>query len=386
MLPRSKPTYSVREIWEVFANTLSGVDSISSLRSTLAAYYQVRHVFLFSRAREALFALLQANGQPGEVLIPAYNCISVSEAIRNAGYTPVFVDIDLKTLNFQLEDLEKRISSRTKAILITHQFGIPAEIETILGLIKKHKLLLIEDAAPAFGARYHSQLVGTFCDAAILSFEKTKVLTGIGGGALLIKDDELANKVQASISRLLPARSLVVDLLDCLGFMASTDERLYSLALFLYRFKREENLYEIAEIRKSDRFRHARGLSRFQAGLIHIQLSRIDQIFDNKKRISSFFMDRLAGDKRFKLPVIPDLSSPTWSQFPILTNSKEEVFRKMRKLGVDLSWNFKYSCPESYGISGYPNSHIAAKSVLGLPTYPSLDESTCAQLCEKLSR
>ena len=386
MLPRSKPTYSYKEILKVFKHTLMGSDITRELELALANYYHVKHVVLFSKAREALFSLLRAYNDPGEVLIPAYNCIVVPEAIKLAGYQPIFVDIDLNTLNFRPDDLANKISAKTKAILITHQFGIPAEIDLFLELCKKHKLLAIEDAAPAFGANYHDRLVGTFGDAAILSFDKTKVLSGVGGGALVTNNDEIAARVQHNIPQLLPPRSIVTDSLECLAFIIATHDRLYPLSILLYRLIRTENLYEIATIASKEPDRYSRQLSKFQSGLILVQISRINQILEQKRKIAHLFLNELSSDTRFRLPSIPLASSPVWSQFPILTTDKEEIFWHMRKLGVDLSWNYKYSCPESYGINGYPNSHVAAKSVLGLPTYPSLEVSHCKAICEKITQ
>jgi dTDP-4-amino-4,6-dideoxygalactose transaminase len=384
MLPRYKPTYSSSDILEALMLTVSEMDVEGALRSALADIYQIKHVFLFSMAREALSTLLVAYNKPGDVLVPAYNCIAVPEAIRFAGYNPSFVDIDLRTLNFQLNELAKKVDSKSRAVLITHQFGIPSEINSLLELCDKHNLLAIEDAAPAFGAGYYNQWVGTYGDAAILSFEKTKVFSGMGGGVLLTNDDELAGRVERNLALLLNPNPILEDFMKSLVHTVSARERLHSGFLLLYRLIKKETLYEIASVNKVAR--HPRRMSKFQAGLVLVQLKRRTQILRRKRKIAGYYSERLISDTRCVLPSVPVGASPAWSQFPIMVEDKEATFWKMRSLGVDLNWNYKYSCPESYGIGGFPNSHIAARSVLGLPIYPSLQEKELAEVCEKLIR
>jgi len=141
---------------------------------------------------------LAASGfRPGdEAIVPAFTWISTANVVEHLGGKVVFCDIDLKTFNIDIAQIESKITERTKAILPVHLFGLPADMDPIITLAKKHKLFVVEDAACGFGAKYKGRHVGTFGNTGCFSFHPRKAITTGEGGMVTTNDGELAEKIK----------------------------------------------------------------------------------------------------------------------------------------------------------------------------------------------
>ena len=135
-------------------------------------------------------------GPGDEAIVPAFTWVATANVVEHLGGRVVFCDIDLETFNLDVSKLEQKITSKTKAILPVHLFGLAANIEPIINLAKKHRLWVIEDAACGFGSRYHGQHVGTFGDAGCFSFHPRKAITTGEGGMITTNDDALAERLR----------------------------------------------------------------------------------------------------------------------------------------------------------------------------------------------
>lgn len=131
--------------------------------------------------------LLAGIGPGDEVIVPDYTFSSTASAVAIRGGVPVFVDVDAETLNISLSACREALTERTKAIIPVHYGGVPADMDGLTGLIAGRKIALIEDAAQAFGVRYHGKPLGTLGDFGCISFHATKNLQSGEGGALLCK-------------------------------------------------------------------------------------------------------------------------------------------------------------------------------------------------------
>jgi dTDP-4-amino-4,6-dideoxygalactose transaminase len=153
--------------------------------------------FAFDSGRTSLFAILSTLGlgSSDEVLIQSYTCVAVPEPILWVGARPVYVDC-LQDLTMDPQDLERKISHNSKVLIIQHTFGLPAKIDELLAIAKKHNLFVIEDCAHTLGAEYRAQKVGTFGDASFFSFGRDKVLSSVFGGVLAVSDNAIAEKVR----------------------------------------------------------------------------------------------------------------------------------------------------------------------------------------------
>ena len=155
-------------------------------------------VVLFESGRTALYAILLALGigQDDEVLIQAFTCTAAVNPILWIGAKPVYVDVIDGEYNMSPDDLQKKITPQCRAIIMQYTFGFPAQIDKILGIAKQNNLFVIEDCAHSLGAEYNNQKLGTFGDAAIFSFGRSKVISAVFGGAAFSKNPELARKIR----------------------------------------------------------------------------------------------------------------------------------------------------------------------------------------------
>ncbi|MEK9149797.1 MAG: DegT/DnrJ/EryC1/StrS family aminotransferase, partial [Candidatus Desantisbacteria bacterium] len=162
-------------------------DSIEKYEDTYKRYLGVSYASSFWKGRVALYAILKALGigEGDEVLVEGFTCVVVPNAVIFAGAKPVYVPPDPKTYNMDISQIESKITSKTKAIIVQHTFGLPSDMDSTLDIAKRHNLRVIEDCAPALGADYKGRKVGTFGDAAFFSSQWSKVIsTGLGGVAV----------------------------------------------------------------------------------------------------------------------------------------------------------------------------------------------------------
>lgn len=132
-----------------------------------------------------------------EVIMPTFTIISPAQAISKLGAKPILVDSDLSTWNMDVTQIEAKITSRTKAILVVHIYGLPVDLDPILELCKKYQLKLIEDAAEMHGQTYKGKMCGSFGDVSIFSFYPNKHITTGEGGMIVTNDAELAEKCKS---------------------------------------------------------------------------------------------------------------------------------------------------------------------------------------------
>lgn len=174
--------------------------SISRFEKNLKDYLGVEHIFSFESGRSALYFLLSNLGLKSgdEVLVQAYTCVAVPDPVLWVGATPVYVDIEKDTLNMSPTDLEKKITERSRVLIIQHTFGNPASLEKLIAIAKKHHLLVIEDCAHTLGAKYKGKMVGLFGDASFFSFGRDKVISSVFGGMLVVNNKNLLGNLTNS--------------------------------------------------------------------------------------------------------------------------------------------------------------------------------------------
>ena len=163
-----------------------------------SAFTEARNSIAVTSCTSALHLSLAALGfgSGDEAIVPAFTWISTANVIEHLGGKVVFCDIDLKSFNLDLDQIESKISLNTKAILPVHLFGLPVNMEPVLALAKKHDLWVVEDAACGFGSRFKEKHVGTFGHTGCFSFHPRKAITTGEGGMITTDDDLLAEKLR----------------------------------------------------------------------------------------------------------------------------------------------------------------------------------------------
>ncbi len=169
----------------------------------LAAYHHVPHAVAVSSGTAGLHLALMTLkiGSGDEVIVPSFTFIAVANAVLQVGATPVLVDIDPVTMNMQPAAVEEAITPHTRAMIVVHTFGVPAEMDDLTFIARRHKLLMIEDACEALGAAYGSgtaaKRVGRFGDLAVFGFYPNKQITTGEGGAVLASNPSHALRLQS---------------------------------------------------------------------------------------------------------------------------------------------------------------------------------------------
>jgi len=174
------------------------------------AAFAERHGLDRSRAitaafgRMAFFYILKALDLPAgsEIIFPSLTFWVVPELARVAGLNVAFADVDPRTFNIDPDSIERMITDRTRAIVATHLYGLPCDMDAILAIARRHKLIVLEDCAHALGALYRGKPVGTFGTGALFSFQTLKPLNCYGGGLALVPDPEVAARVRSMVDAL----------------------------------------------------------------------------------------------------------------------------------------------------------------------------------------
>ena len=170
---------------------------IELLEQDFKNYLGVSSVVSFNSGRSAFLAILESLGlQKGdEILIQAFTCNAVPNPILWSGLKPVYIDCE-EDYNMSSVDLEKKITPRSRVVLVQHTFGFPADMDKIQEICTKYNLILLEDCAHALGARYKGRKVGTFGKASFFSFSRDKVISSVYGGMVATNDVSLAESMR----------------------------------------------------------------------------------------------------------------------------------------------------------------------------------------------
>jgi perosamine synthetase len=239
---------------------------IQQFETKMAAYVDRKFGIAVSNGSAALDIAVKAlNIGPGdEVIMPTFTIISPAQSVVTAGATPVLVDSDPFTLNMDVSQIEAKITSKTKAILVVHIYGLPADMDPVLDLCKKYNLKLIEDAAEMHGQTYKGKPCGSFGDVSIFSFYPNKHITTGEGGMLVCNDETLAERCKK---------------LRNLAFEPNARRFVHHEIGWNYR------------------------MTNIQAALGLAQLEKITAHLQQKRKIGNSYNDQLKNLKGFQLPV-----------------------------------------------------------------------------------
>jgi perosamine synthetase len=242
--------------------------NVEKFEGMLADYVGTRHALAFNSGTSALHAILSAYsmGQGDEVIVPSFTFIATANAPLFVGAKPVFADIEERTFGLDPQDVARKITARTKAIIPIHYGGCPCLIGELREIAGKHNLLLIEDAAESLGATVDGEKVGSFGNAAILSFCSNKVITTGEGGAVVTNDRDIYEKLNLIRSHGRAENS---------NYFSSTEYMDYVTLGYNFRMSDITAALGIAQLEKIDRVIEMR---RGNAEMLSARLSRISEI------------------------------------------------------------------------------------------------------------
>jgi len=350
-------------------------------------YFGFKNAFSFNSGRSSLIAILKAMEieKRDEVILQAFTCNAAVNPIIYVGATPVFADID-ESLNISPDDVIKKITKKTKAIMIQHTFGYPGDIDEIRKICMANNLYLIEDCAHALGAKYKDSFCGSFGDASFFSFGRDKVISSVYGGMVTVNNDVLLEKVshfQKEIdypSCFWTLQQLLHPILMNKIILPLYNSKLGRglLALFL-----NLNILSKAVTSKENQGElpnyFPKRMPNELAFLAMNQLKKIDRFNLHRKEIAQIYDSMLINKKEFKVVFKKDKDKqPIFLKYPVLNVNPAKVVREARKAGIYLNdgWfgsavvppltSLKKVC---YVVNSCPQAEEVAKRIVCLPTH-----------------
>jgi UDP-2-acetamido-2-deoxy-ribo-hexuluronate aminotransferase len=331
--------------------------AVKDFQTAFENYLGVKHVIPCANGTDALQVSMMALGlKPGdEVITASFTFIATAEVIALLGLTPVFADVDPDTFNIVPEDIERRITPKTKAIVPVHLFGQSADMEKIMQIAEKHNLYVIEDNCQAIGADYiysdgSKKKCGTIGTIGTTSFFPSKNLGCYGdGGAIFTNDDELAKNLRSVVNHGMTVRYYHDDI--------GVNSRLDSL----------------------------------QAAILKIKLKHLDEYAGARRKAAGYYDKAFSGNKHLKIPVRAEFSTHVFHQYTLKLNDVDRAGLQDYLMGKGIPAMIYYPVPihlqkafEPYGFKpgDLPVTEDLCTRVISLPMHTELDEEQLEYITE----
>lgn len=355
----------------------------------ISHYLGKREVVAASSGRGALYQTLKAFGigQGDEVILQAFTCLAVAAPIRWCGAEPVYADINPESYNLDVRDVEKKISQRTKAIIIQHTFGLPGPIREVVALARQHKILVIEDLAHGLGATWQGQRLGTFGDAAILSFGRDKAISCVFGGAIASNNQSLINKIRLQQNGLrYPANWWVAQQLLHPILMDMVIPYYYraNIGKIILVAAQKMNLLSMAVTSEEKSGKQMAYINRRPSPalmrLLDNQLGKLDRFIERRRVIAKKYAAALVAG------TWPEdyLNNGSWIRFPLRVGDRRQIIGKAKQQQIMLGdWYKQPVMPVLAGhdeFTGYvagacPQAEEASRTVVNLPTHIKMTDA-----------
>lgn len=323
--------------------------AVEEFENNFAKYCGVKYAVAVNSGTAALqLAILAAGIKEGdEVITTPYTFFATIESILYCGAKPVFVDIDTETFNIDIEKIEEKITSKTKAILPVHLYGQPAEMDKINELAEKYNLKVIEDACQAHGAEYKYRKVGSIGDAGCFSFYPTKNLSCWGeGGIITTNSEEIAKEAKKLRSH-------------------GSDIR-----------------YVHEEIGYNER------MDGIQGAVLDVKLKHLDRWNEARRKYAKLY-NELLKDLPLETPKNPDYLKHVYHLYTIKLERRDELKKFLESRGVDTAIHYtiplhlQKACENlGYTEGSLPVAEEVSKKVLSLPLYPEIGEEKIKKVVE----
>jgi dTDP-4-amino-4,6-dideoxygalactose transaminase len=329
----------LKGIWERGQLTNHG-PLVLELEKVLADYLQVKHVFFVANGTMALQIAAKALGIQRKIITTPFSCVATTSAMVWEGIEPIFADIDPRTFTISPASIraELELSSEVEAILATHVYGNPCEIEALIEIAGEYKIPLIFDGAHAFGVDYKGKPLASYGDVTALSFHATKIFHTIEGGALVTNNDAVAHKI---------------------GYMRN------------FGYNGPEDFFGIGINAKASEFQAAMGLSVFPY---------VDDIIEKRSKVVGFYQNCLLNSGLQMMQIQDGTTRVNHAYFPVLFSTEECLLAARLILEEKQIFPRRYFYP-SLNRLNYVNNNLIndtstdfSKRVLCLPLSPDLTE------------
>jgi sugar O-acyltransferase (sialic acid O-acetyltransferase NeuD family) len=320
-------------------------------------FLSVKKALSFPNATTALMLALRVLDLSGEVILPSFTFAATGHAVGWNNLTPVFADIDPQTFNLDPDDVERRITERTSAIIAVHIFGNPCNINRLEFIANKHNLKLIFDSAHALGSKFHGKMIGSFGDCECFSLSGTKVITSAEGGLVTSEDEALMQKM--SIGR---------------NYGATDD-------------------YNCQYIGLNGK------MSEFHAAIAVESLTLLPDFVSNRNKLAQLYQKRLSEIPGISFQCVSSDNTSTYKDFAILIDKdvfgmdRNELMVQLEKENIITK---RYFYPPLHKMTAYQtvnhgdedlaNTMYVANNIICLPIYSHMNVDTLEKICYTIYR
>lgn len=325
---------------------------VSSFEEEFAAHNNIEYCVGLASGLDALSLSIRALGigKGDEVLVQANTYIASVMGITINGATPVFVEAN-KYYNIAVEDLESKITPKTKAIMVVHLYGQACKMDTVMEVAKKHGLYVVEDCAQSHDACFNGKKTGTIGDIGCFSFYPTKNLGAFGdGGAILTSNKELRDKIA------------------------------------MLRNYGSKVKYHFEEVGVNSR------LDELQAGLLRVRLRHLEEMAKERERIAKYYTEHIKNDKLIK-PEVQEGATSVWHQYVVRTEKRDEFEQYLKE--NDIITTIHYPIPphlsKAYAYmnikeGSFPMTEKYAKEMLSLPIYNGMTDDEVKYVVDVINK
>lgn len=323
---------------------------LMELEEKLKDYFGAKHFLFMNNGTSAIQIAIKGLGVTGQVITTPFSYVATTSSIVWENCEPVFADIRKDSLTIDAALIEPLITEKTSAILATHVYGIPCDIEGIEKIAKKHNLKVIYDAAHAFGVNYKGKALVNYGDASTLSFHATKLFHTTEGGGVVANDEQVAHRF---------------------SYMRN------------FGHKGQEDFWGIGINAKNSEFHAAMGLCVFPY---------IEDIIKKRRELSELYDELLLGkDLKITRPVIPAGTEYNYAYYPVLFESEAALLSVRDSLNAEYVYPRRYFYPSLSNLNyvkkyEVPVSDEISRRVLCLPLYYELEPDQVKRICQVISQ
>lgn len=358
----------LQEIKKVFeSNWIGKGKQVSLFEENFAQYIGVPKSNLrsISCCTEGLFSILEVLkiGVGDEVILPSISFVGAGNAVANTGAKPIFCDVDKNTLNVRIQDIEEKITEKTKAVIVLHYGGIPCDIVNISKLLKEKNIYLIEDSACSVASKLNGKSLGTFGDFGVWSFDSMKILVTGDGSMVYSQNSDLAQKIEYNSYLGLKSKS---------GLENTIDSKWWEFDI--------------------DGFGRRAIMNDISGALGNVQIKKLNSFISRRKEIHNYYDQNLCNLNWLQIPqkIAPNIESSYyfyWLQFE-REDIRDGLASFLRVNGIyttfryyPLHWVERYN-----DNSSLPNTEWAAKHTLCIPIHQSLSDSELEFIVQRIKQ
>ncbi len=356
-IPISKPFFNNEEINEVkkvmqegnLTNaSFGGGKRVREFESLLCNFVGSQNAVALNSGTSAIHASLLALGigKGDDVLVPSFTFLATANAVVATGATPVFVDIKKSDYTIDPDDLEKNVTSRSKAVIPVHLYGHTADMKTIGEIASKHSLYVVEDACQSLGSTYNGKQTGSIGEIGCFSFYASKVLTSGEGGAIVTNNKELADRIRMIRNH---------------GMLEGYDTRIFGLNL---------------------------RMTEISAAIAKVQMRKMKRMLQIRRK-NAVMLTKLLRDLDIELPKEGG-SRYNWYLYTLAIEDRDNVMKKLNSLGIGATVYYRTPVHRTpfYADSNLslPNTEWAAAHVLSLPVHPLVSANDIRFIANNLKK